>query len=82
MRLDKFLKTARIFKRRPVAKEVALHKKVTVNGRMAKPGTDIGKGDILTISYKDKELSLRILDTSEHVSKEDASGMYEIISEK
>ncbi|HOP57004.1 MAG TPA: RNA-binding S4 domain-containing protein [Bacillota bacterium] len=81
MRLDKFLKTSRVFKRRTVAKEIALHQKISVNGRLAKPSTNVDKGDVVTISYRDKELSFRILDVAMHASKDEAGGMYEVISE-
>ena len=40
MRLDKYLKTARILKRRSVSKELADNERVYVNGRVAKPATD------------------------------------------
>ncbi|HPG43651.1 MAG TPA: S4 domain-containing protein, partial [Acholeplasmataceae bacterium] len=36
MRLDKYLKVARIIKRRTVAKEAAEKEKVEVNGKLAK----------------------------------------------
>ncbi|HRX91375.1 MAG TPA: RNA-binding S4 domain-containing protein [Candidatus Izemoplasmatales bacterium] len=81
MRLDKFLKTSRVFKRRTVAKEIALHQKISVNGRLAKPSTNVDKGDVVTISYRDKELTFRILDVAMHASKDEAGGMYEVISE-
>jgi len=81
MRLDKFLKTSRVFKRRTVAKEIALHQKISVNGRLAKPSTNVDKGDVVTISYRDKELTFRILDVAMHASKDEAGGMYEVILE-
>ena len=39
MRLDKYLKTARILKRRTVSKELADQQRVYVNGKVAKPST-------------------------------------------
>ncbi len=82
MRLDKFLKTSRIFKRRTIAKEIALHDKVLINTRLAKPSSEVKINDIITISYKDKSLTLKVLDISQHASKDEATGMYEIIEEK
>jgi len=82
MRLDKFLKTSRIFKRRTVAKEIASHDKVLINNRLAKPSSEVKIADIITISYKDKSLTLKVLDVSQHASKDEATGMYEIIEEK
>ena len=45
MRLDKYLKTARILKRRTVAKELADQQRVYVNGRVAKASTEVKPGD-------------------------------------
>lgn len=36
MRLDKYLKTARILKRREAAKELALQGRITVNGQIGR----------------------------------------------
>ena len=41
MRLDKYLKTARILKRREAAKELALQGRIWVNDRVAKPSTEL-----------------------------------------
>ena len=43
MRLDKYLKTARILKRREAAKELALQGRIWVNERVAKPSTELNK---------------------------------------
>jgi len=81
MRLDKYLKVSRIFKRRTIAKEVSKNSRILVNGRVAKPGTDIKENDILTISYGGKELKVRVLETLAFAKKEMAESMYEIIEE-
>ncbi|MDR2771580.1 MAG: RNA-binding S4 domain-containing protein, partial [Clostridiales Family XIII bacterium] len=41
MRIDKFLKNARIIKRRAIAKEACDSERVCVNGRSAKPGAEV-----------------------------------------
>lgn len=51
MRVDKFLKTARILKRREAAKELAEQGRVWVNGRQAKPGTNVEVGDRIKIRF-------------------------------
>lgn len=81
MRIDKFLKVSRILKRRTVAQEAAKEGKVFVNGKEAKPATQIKAGDIVEIEYTTNRLKLRILNVSEVVKKADASGLYEIITE-
>jgi len=41
MRIDKFLKVSRIIKRRTVAQEACSGGRITVNGKVAKPGTAV-----------------------------------------
>jgi ribosomal 50S subunit-recycling heat shock protein len=81
MRLDKYLKVSRLFKRRTVAKDIAGDNRVFINGRLAKPSTDIKPGDEIKIVYGTKVLLLRVALVSEQVKKDDAEKMYEIISE-
>jgi len=80
MRLDKYLKVSRIIKRRTVAKEACESGRVSINGKVAKPGTDVKEGDIIEIRFASKKLAARILGISEHVRKENAQAMYEIVS--
>ena len=44
MRIDKFLKNARVIKRRTVAKEACDGKRVSINGKVAKSGDEINIG--------------------------------------
>ena len=44
MRLDKYLKVSRIIKRRSVANDACSTGHITVNGKEAKPGTDVRVG--------------------------------------
>ncbi|MBM7872002.1 ribosomal 50S subunit-recycling heat shock protein [Clostridium pascui] len=80
MRLDKYLKVSRIIKRRTVAKEACENGRVYINNKVAKPGTDIKENDIIEIKYADKSLKARIINVAEHVSKENAKSMYEIMA--
>lgn len=82
MRLDKYLKVSRIFKRRTIAKEVSKNSRVLINGRVAKPGSEVKVDDILTIFYGSKELKVRVLEVLAYAKKDDAYAMYEIISEE
>ena len=82
MRLDKYLKVARILKRRSVSKELAQQQRVLVNARKAKPSTDVTIGDEITILFGNRELSVKVLDTPKQVSKNDATLMFEVIDEK
>ncbi len=79
MRLDKYLKVSRIIKRRTVAKEACDGGRVRINDKVAKAGTDVKEGDIIEISFASRKILARILKVVEHVRKEDASSMYEIV---
>lgn len=49
MRLDLLLKQSGIIKRRTVAKALAENGKILVNGKVAKPSTEIKDGNVLTL---------------------------------
>lgn len=79
MRLDKYLKVSRIIKRRTVAKEASEGGRVTLNGKQAKPSTEVKVGDIMEIRFGEKMAKYRILAVAETVRKADAGAMYELI---
>jgi ribosomal 50S subunit-recycling heat shock protein len=79
MRLDKFLKVSRIIKRRTVAKEACDKGIVTINGRSAKSSSEVAIGDILEVTFGEKVMKLKINEIREHVLKNDAKEMFEII---
>lgn len=81
MRIDKFLKVSHILKRRTISKELALNERIEINGRIAKPSTDVKVGDIVTITFGSRKMSVRILSVEEVKRKKDAVAMYEIIDE-
>ncbi|HJD15737.1 MAG TPA: RNA-binding S4 domain-containing protein [Candidatus Enterococcus stercoripullorum] len=82
MRLDKFLKVSRIIKRRSVAKEVADKGRIQINGKLAKSSSMLKVGDVLQIQFGNKTLEVKVLVLQDSTKKEDASKMYEILSEK
>jgi Ribosome-associated heat shock protein implicated in the recycling of the 50S subunit (S4 paralog) len=79
MRLDKYLKVSRIIKRRTVAKEACDTGRVSINGKPAKPGTEVKTDDIIEIRFGNRLLKAQITDVSEVVKKENAAAMYRII---
>ena len=60
MRLDKFLKVARLSKRRSEAHEALEHGRITKDGRALKPGYQVKPGDVLEIHYATKFLTVRV----------------------
>jgi Ribosome-associated heat shock protein implicated in the recycling of the 50S subunit (S4 paralog) len=80
MRLDKYLKVSRIIKRRTVAKEVCENGRVSINGKVAKPGTTVKEDDIIEIQFATQTLKARIVNITAHATKDAAKQMYEIVS--
>lgn len=76
MRLDKYLKVSRLIKRRTVANEACDNERVTVNGRVARASYDVKVGDVITIRFGQKALSVEVLSVADNVGKADASAMY------
>ncbi len=76
MRIDKYLKVSRIIKRRTVAQEACEGGKVTINGKVAKPSSEVKVGDILTLQFGIKTVTVEVLEVKEVVKKDDASLMY------
>ena len=81
MRVDKYLKVARILKRRSLANQAADLGKVFVNGRVVKPSYKLKVGDILEIAFNSGAIKLEVLELKETVKKEEAVSLYKIISE-
>ena len=81
MRLDKFLKVARIIKRRTLAKEICDRGQVTVNNRVAKAGAEVKVGDTVGIGFGNRSLKIRIIDVRENVPAKMAAELYEILED-
>ncbi len=82
MRLDKYLKVSRIIKRRTVANSACDASKVIVNGKNAKASYDVKVGDIIELNFGGRNLKIKVNSISEHVKKEEAVGLYSVLSEK
>jgi len=82
MRIDKYLKVARILKRREVGKQLALNERLFINDRLAKPSSEVKVGDIVRIAFGHREIMIRVNDIRESASKQQAFEMYEVIEEK
>ena len=81
MRLDKFLKISRLIKRRTVAKDVSEQGRVWINGREAKASSAVKVGDEIAVQFGQKKVTVRVEQLADHVRKEEADRMYEVIKE-
>ena len=82
MRLDKYLKVSRLIKRRTVANEACDNERVTVTGRVARASYDVKVGDVITIRFGQKALSVEVLSVADNVGKADAAAMYRETTDK
>ena len=80
MRLDKYLKVSRIIKRRTGANEAAGAGRVSINGKTAKPSSEVKEGDTLDLLLGGRHLLVRVESLKESVRKEDAAAMYTVLS--
>ncbi len=81
MRLDKYLKVSRLIKRRTVANDACDTARISVNGKVAKASYDVKLGDLITISFGSKTVTVKVLEIKETTKKTESQGMYEIVSE-
>ncbi|MDD3852419.1 MAG: RNA-binding S4 domain-containing protein [Syntrophomonadaceae bacterium] len=79
MRLDKFLKVSRIIKRRSVARDFADNERVMINGRIAKPSTEVKKGDRIVLQIGSRTSEFEVLDVKDNVPAAEARSFYRVI---
>lgn len=82
MRLDKFLKISRLVKRRTIAKEIADQGRIEINNKVAKSSANVGTGDLITIHFGNKTITVKVLKLAELVKKDEAGEMYELVKEE
>lgn len=83
MRVDLFLKTCRLVKRRSVARDMCEAGGVLVNNHEAKPAKEIKTGDSITLLFMAKSISLEVLalPAQKTVQKANAADLYRITAE-
>tara|TARA_Y100001934_G_C11892029_1_gene558115 strand:- start:210 stop:482 length:273 start_codon:yes stop_codon:yes gene_type:complete len=79
MRLDQYLKTCCLVKRRSEAKRACDNGIVSIAGTPAKASRDIKTGDMIAIAFTDRYLDIEVLDLPKgNVSKSQAQTYYRI----
>lgn len=82
MRIDKYLKVARIIKRRTIAKDVLDFGFVKINDKVAKPSSEVKEGDILSLKLGERLLKVKVCATANTIKKEDSKALFEIVSDE
>lgn len=65
MRVDKFLNSVNITKRRAVSEDMCKNGVISVNGSVAKPAKDVKIGDIITVTYLERVIRYEVLQIPE-----------------
>jgi len=65
MRVDKFLNSVNITKRRAVSEDMCKNGVISVNGSVAKPAKDVKVGDIITVTYLERVIKYEVLQLPE-----------------
>jgi len=82
MRVDKFLKTSRLVKRRTLAKEICQQGRVKLNDVPCKASSTVAVGDLLSIQFGHKVVTVRVENLLESATKEQASQCYTVVKEE
>lgn len=80
MRLDRFLKIARIVKRRSLAQEMISLGAVRVGMNEVRPSRDLKQGDVVEVAFPKKILKIRVLSVDEALLKRGGEA-FEVIEE-
>lgn len=73
MRLDKFLQTSRLVRRRTLADRLCTHHRVRVNGHVAKASTRVRVGDLIEVDFGGRRVVARVLSVPSEPQVRDAS---------
>lgn len=83
MRLDKFMKVARLSKRRSEAHEALEHGRIAKDGKPLKPAYNVKPGDVLEIHYATRYVTVRVREVPLRMTPGVKSAdLYEIIDTK
>jgi ribosomal 50S subunit-recycling heat shock protein len=79
MRLDKYLKVSRLIKRRTVANEACDNGLVSVNDRPQRASYDVKVGDIISVRFGARTMTVEVVSVQENAQKAEAAAMYKEI---
>ncbi|WP_024822608.1 S4 domain-containing protein [Aminobacterium mobile] len=82
MRLDKFLKDARLVKRRVVAQEMIEVGAVRLNGRQCRSSALVRVDDVVEVAYPTRILTVKVLVDDEKVIRRKGIVSYELLKER
>ena len=81
MRLDLFLKTSRLIKRRSLARELCDAGRVLINGHESKPAKEVKQGDIITLKFLTRTVEIDVLIVPASSKKISSEELYKVRSD-
>lgn len=79
MRIDKYMKVTRLIKRREMAKEMLDKGMMTINGKIAKPASEIKEGDeVVLTTPAGKKLTFTVKAIKNYANIQEAETLYEM----
>jgi len=83
LRVDLFLKQARLVKRRTLAKELCQEGAVSVNGAPARPGKEVSPGDRVSLRFWNRLMEIEVQEIPGRApAGPEARKLYRILSER
>ena len=82
MRIDQYLKIARIVKKRPASKSLAEQQRILINQRVAKPSSEVKVGDFVDCFFGNRHLQIEVLALADSIKKAQALTLYQIVKEE
>lgn len=82
MRIDKFLKVSRLIKRRTIADQACRSGRVFVDDKPVKSSYTVKVGDIISIRFGERMVTVEVLALKDTSKKEEASSLFRYVEER
>lgn len=79
MRIDKYLKVSRLIKRRTVASDACAAGRVKVNGTVVKASSAVKEGDVIEITFGNREVKVEVTMIKDTTKKDEAKEMFKYL---
>ncbi len=82
MRIDQYLKIARIVKKRPASKALALQQRILINNKAAKPSSEVKVGDVVDCYFGNRHIQIEVLALADSIKKAQSMTLYNVLHEE
>ena len=82
MRIDQYLKIARIVKKRPASKALALQQRILINGKAAKPSSEVKVDDVVECYFGNRHIKIQVLALADSIKKAQSMTLYTVLHEE